>query len=162
MKIDLKLTDCFALVNLFHAHKAGVTVHDSGFFARYPFEHLPGEYQPPVMQDALVFSVFEVFHGYCVAAVWFPNCEVFGSDFAIIHVEDGKITKAQPAAAGATLYQIHIDDPDCADVIVSLGYSLYSKTQAPTADWYAKAGRTAVDSRPVKCDKTGTVYGIVA
>jgi len=149
MNIELHLRDFSALENLFHSQKCGIKVRDTGIDAYHPFVHPHGD-GPMVKRDqvALIYSVLEVTPEYHVCAVWLPNCEVFDSEFAIIHVEQGrhgkpvkygvhgKIIHAEIAPSDVQLHRIHIDDPDCPHAILSLGYNLFTKDQRPVATWF--------------------------
>lgn len=145
--INLSLHDCHALVELFHAAECSVEVCDTNISIFRAYKDLPRAEQKYRTQKALIFSVLEIHPDYHVAAVWMPECEVFASDFAIIHVEEGKITKAQITDGDTPLYPINIDDPDSADAILSVGYSLFSNDPRPVAKWFTAAPRSEVSHR---------------
>lgn len=161
MKLELHLRDFHALENLFHAKKCGIKVRDTGIEAYHPFVHPHGD-GPMVNkldQVAIIYSVLEVTPDYHVCAVWLPKCEVYDSDFAIIHVENGrhgkpvksgthgKIIKAEIAPSDVHLHRILIDDPDCPHAILSLGYNLFTKDQRPVATWFVAADSSSVHHR---------------
>lgn len=160
MKIELHLRDFHALENLFHAKKCGIKIRDTGIDAYHPFIHPHGDGpMTKIDQLAIIYSVLEVTPHYHVCAVWLPECEVYDSDFAIIHVEygrhgkpvkqgeHGRIIKAEIAPSDEHLHRIIIDDPDCPYAILSLGYDLFSKTQRPVATWFVTADASAVHHR---------------
>ena len=166
MKIELHLRDFSALENLFHSEKCGIKIRDTGIDAYHPFVHQHGD-GPMTKRDqlAIIYSVLEVTPEYHVCAVWLPECEVFGSDFAIIHVEygrhgkpvkqgaHGKIIKAEIAPSDAPLHRIIVDDPDCPHAILSLGYDLFSQEPRPVATWYTVASGDNVHHRNARAIK---------
>lgn len=161
MKIELNLRNISALENLFHSVKCGIKIRDTGLEAYHPFVHLHGDGPMVNKRDqvAIIYSVLEVTPEYHVCAVWLPKCEVFDSEFAIIHVEKGrhgkpvkdgvhgKIIKAEIAPSGVNLHRIIIDDPDCPHAILSLGYDLFVKEQRPVATWFVTANASSVHHR---------------
>lgn len=139
MSISLNIRDCRELVNLFHCKKCSIDISDTSIRVFDVFQDLPGEYQKRPVQKALIYSAMQVTPTYHVAAVWLPECEMYNSDFAIIHVNDGVITKAAMTDSDERYHQIILDGIDNffgIYAVVSVGYDLYYQDEVPVASWF--------------------------
>ena len=147
MSINLKLRDSTVLADMFNSRQTGIKVRDLSVETFTPSHTHETDDTRNRTQSALIFSVLEVNPTYHVAAVWLPDCETFNSDFAIIHVENGVVTKAAIADPDQHFQAINVDDPDCAYATLSVGYCLFRNDERPVARWFTEADSCDVHHR---------------